>query len=64
MWSMYPTLSFGLIILGAAYQLFNYFEKINMFRFPGPIFFNVTMDVNEELPTDKIEMDLEVKFGL
>lgn len=44
-------------------------------RFPGPIFFNVTvtilqfyiisfdfqMDVNEELPIDKIEMDLEVE---
>lgn len=29
-------------------------------RFPGPIFFNVTMDVNEELPADKVEMDLEV----
>lgn len=29
-------------------------------RFPGPIFFNVTMDVNEELPIDRIEMDLEV----
>lgn len=29
-------------------------------RFPGPIFFNVTMDVSENLPVDKIEMDLEV----
>lgn len=31
-------------------------------RFPGPIFFNVTLDVNEELPHDKIEMDLEVSI--
>ena len=29
-------------------------------RFPGPIFFNVTMDVSEDLPVEKIEMDLEV----
>lgn len=31
-------------------------------RFPGPIFFNVTMDVSEELPQDKIEMDVEVSL--
>ncbi|KIH49021.1 hypothetical protein ANCDUO_20905, partial [Ancylostoma duodenale] len=31
-------------------------------RFPGPIFFNVTMDVAEDLPVDKIEMDLEVGY--
>lgn len=29
-------------------------------RFPGPIFFNVTIDVSEELPQDKVEMDVEV----
>jgi len=33
-------------------------------RFPGPIFFNVTMDVNEELPQEKIEMDLEVRHAV
>lgn len=33
-------------------------------RFPGPIFFNVTMDVNEELPSEKIEMDLEVRHAV
>lgn len=29
-------------------------------RFPGPVYFNVTMDVNEELSFDTIELDLEV----
>lgn len=33
-------------------------------RFPGPIFFNVTMDVDEKLPTDRIEMDLEVRHAV
>ncbi|KAH7701747.1 CRE-MLT-8 protein [Aphelenchoides avenae] len=33
-------------------------------RFPGPIFFNVTLDVNEELPKEKIEMDLEVRHAV
>ncbi|VDM50756.1 unnamed protein product [Toxocara canis] len=32
-------------------------------RFPGPIFFNVTMDVSEELPTERVEMDLEVALN-
>jgi hypothetical protein len=30
-------------------------------RFPGPIYFNVTASVKEELPTDNIEMSMEVK---
>lgn len=30
-------------------------------RFPGPIYFNVTAAVTEELPQDRIEVALEVK---
>jgi len=33
-------------------------------RFPGPIYFNVTVDVKEDLPNDKLEMEMEVRHAV
>ncbi|PIO61928.1 hypothetical protein TELCIR_16532 [Teladorsagia circumcincta] len=72
-WEKYQTGPHGVVIRGwqfsrcASEQWTNYVVNVSNIviwpdypRFPGPIFFNVTMDVSEDLPVDKIEMDLEV----
>nr|CAD2169070.1 unnamed protein product [Meloidogyne enterolobii] len=71
-WDKYSSGPYGIVIRGwqfsrcASEQWTNYVVNVSNIviwpdypRFPGPIFFNVTMDVNEDLPIDKIEMDLE-----
>uniref|UniRef100_A0A1I8BH14 Uncharacterized protein n=1 Tax=Meloidogyne hapla TaxID=6305 RepID=A0A1I8BH14_MELHA len=71
-WDKYSSGPHGIVIRGwqfsrcASEQWTNYVVNVSNIviwpdypRFPGPIFFNVTMDVNEDLPIDKIEMDLE-----
>ncbi|KAI6226170.1 hypothetical protein M3Y99_01316600 [Aphelenchoides fujianensis] len=76
-WEKYSTGPYGIVIRGwqfsrcASEQWTNYVVNVSNIviwpdypRFPGPIFFNVTMDVNEELPAEKIEMDLEVRHAV
>lgn len=76
-WEKYTTGPHGVVIRGwqfsrcASEQWTNYVVNVSNIvvwpdypRFPGPIFFNVTMDVSEELPQDKIEMDVEVRHAV
>ncbi|VDO07150.1 unnamed protein product [Haemonchus placei] len=76
-WEKYQTGPHGVVIRGwqfsrcASEQWTNYVVNVSNIviwpdypRFPGPIFFNVTMDVSEDLPVDKIEMDLEVRHAV
>uniref|UniRef100_A0A914MZG3 Uncharacterized protein n=2 Tax=Meloidogyne incognita TaxID=6306 RepID=A0A914MZG3_MELIC len=76
-WDKYSSGPYGIVIRGwqfsrcASEQWTNYVVNVSNIviwpdypRFPGPIFFNVTMDVNEDLPIDKIEMDLEVRHAV
>uniref|UniRef100_A0A2K6VJD3 Uncharacterized protein n=3 Tax=Onchocerca TaxID=6281 RepID=A0A2K6VJD3_ONCVO len=76
-WEKYNTGPHGVVIRGwqfsrcASEQWTNYVVNISNIviwpdypRFPGPIFFNVTIDVSEELPQDKVEMDVEVRHAI
>jgi len=33
-------------------------------RFPGPIFFNVTAEIHDDLPTDRIEVEVEIRHAV
>jgi len=76
-WKDYQNGPFGIVIRGwqfskcASEQWTDY--KVNVTnlviwpqypRFPGPIFFNVTMDIKEELPRDRIEMEMEIRHAV
>ena len=76
-WEKYNTGPHGVVIRGwqfsrcASEQWTKYVVNVSNIviwpdypRFPGPIFFNVTMDVSEDLPNEKIEMDLEVRHAV
>jgi hypothetical protein len=76
-WESYASGPHGIVIRGwqfsrcASEQWTNYVVNVSNIviwpdypRFPGPIFFNVTMDVSEDLPTEHIEMDLEVRHAV
>lgn len=76
-WEGYASGPHGIVIRGwqfsrcASEQWTNYVVNVSNIviwpdypRFPGPIFFNVTMDVSEDLPTEHIEMDLEVRHAV
>jgi len=76
-WNQYKDGPYGIVIRGWQYAKCaseawtNYAINVTNLviwpqypRFPGPIYFNVTVEVKEDLPADKLEMEMEVRHAV